>query len=161
MASISFKGLPITHRLKTRFPSEECYLEEDVKREGRVAMVIGDWLHTRRLIKCVTCQTGLSPSVDTLPTLLDLHHPTPAGHLYGEPSCFAPPKGFRTEFFNKQKRKGKGRKDLYYFYSSSFLSLLPFTANILLQVVHICNLHFCILSHSSTHSHLASTLITF
>ena len=35
--------------------------KDSIKREERVAMVMSDWLHTGRLIKCVTPLTGLSP----------------------------------------------------------------------------------------------------
>lgn len=35
--------------------------KDSIKREETVAMVMGDWLNTGRLIKCVTSRTGLSP----------------------------------------------------------------------------------------------------
>lgn len=79
--------------------------KDSIKREETVTMVTGDWLHTGRLIKCVTPHTGLSPMWTHSSSCLGL-----ASCLCAQLSCFAPPTGFRTELLKEYLLKEKANE---------------------------------------------------
>lgn len=141
--------------------------KDSIKREETVTMVTSDWLHTGRLIKCVTPHTGLSPMWTHSSSCLGSsvpHKPAVCVHSsLALPHLLVLGLNYSRSIYSR-RRQMKRKRGIVFFLVAFFCLFVicsSSTANILWQVVCICCPHFLLFSHFSTHSHLASAFSTF